>query len=797
MRSELGPRTSQWLVRTPAFCLWIVIAMIWSVACGPTTVAQETPTLARARNDLQGCVTDAAGRVLQDAHVFIYTAKPKVGPAYLCPSCYPDCGKRVTTDANGRFTINALDPSLLFRILVVHPGYLSKFVADIDPAQGLVTVAMETLDLSDIPSERILQGRVVNGLGEPVVGASVTVEGWASKRGSRTWGPAASVMLTPVAVSNLQGEFSLVAKQDLLSVELQIHCRNYAQSEFHEISFGQSRRDFQLAPGGMVIGRLIHNGRPLAGRTMLVSSENRSTVGNFTRQSIATDPNGCFTFVNLPVDLVYHVTASMESIRQLGITPLTRVAGLKNGQFRDIGDLVIQPGLMVSGKVQLSDGKPIPADSMIFLNHEKIWGGQSQILGPDGTFKFSGMHPGQIGCPVRIPGYRPAKLNRSYYDLNGGELKATLTDSVTNLVLLMEPGERDWNGIGVPRGMPRTESPEMLTFSGIEPLPAERLAAQVRVRAIDAESGEILDACQVTPGWQFDSDQEPVWHVFQERTVHPADPPLEVEKRSGPAFIQVVAEGFLPVSIPVADKTGKTIAVPLKRGQGVRGLVLQPDGDPAAAAQVVMLRMRDNGNPPGYGFISISHGRFGRETGRQHHLVKTDPAGAFTFPPAHDVHPLYIAHETGFAVVEKPEAGEPLSIRLQPWASISGDIQNYDEKGEWFVQVKARRPRLPGDPPSKRGFLSSLFRGFKQAPAASKKPSLLPTIANLVPPTEMGKFDFDRIPPGRWWVVLSRKASLPGETTPHGAFTLKAVAAIEVEAKSGVVASATLAGPPP
>ena len=125
-------------------------------------------------------------------------------------------------------------------------------------------------------------------------------------------------------------------------------------------------------------------------------------------------------------------------------------------------------------------------------------------------------------------------------------------------------------------------------------------------------------------------------------------------------------------------------------------------------------------------------------------------------------------------------------------------ILHFDEKDNWLVQLSMRRPRLPGDPTKKPagGFLSTLFRGFKRDSAAPEKPPLLPTVGNIVAPTETGNFDFDHIPPGHWWVVLARKESLPGET-PSGAFTLRPSAAIEIEAKSGVVTRAALTAPRP
>jgi uncharacterized GH25 family protein len=773
----------------------VVIIWAWVSACALSALSQEAISQSRAQNDMRGRVTDVAGNPLQDAHVFIYTGKPKHGPAYLCPSCYLDCGKRVATDADGRFLIKSLAPSLLFRILVVREGYLPQFVPDIDPAEKSVTVALESLDLSDVPPERILQGRVVDEEGEPIVGASVSVEGWGSANGSATWGPSARVMLTPVAVSNLQGQFSLGAKKDLRHVELKILCPNYAQAEFYEIPFGKPSRDFRLAAGGKVTGRLIHAGKPLPGRMISLSSENRGVGSNFTRQSMATDPKGRFTLYSLPAGLVYYVTASMDSIGKLGITPLKTVKDLRNGESRDVGDLVIQPGLTVSGKVQLSDGKPVPQDSTLFLGHEKSWAGHNKTLEPNGEFRFEGLHPGEIRCTLRMPGYRLAKLNRSYNDLNGGELLATLAESVTGLDLLMEPGDRDNNGIGHVPGMPSAESTKFQPLAGIEPLPEFRLAAQVRVRATDAASGEAIESLRVTPGWKFDRNPNPVWQIFQEKTLNASDTMIDIEARSGPAFLRVVAEGYLPASIEVEGEIDEDMTVELHAGEGIRGIVLQPTGHPAPAAQVVMLKPRDD--HPGFRSVDLRDGKFGRQTARHHHLIDADQEGRFEFPPSKDVHALFIAHETGFEVVETPELGKAMTVQLRPWAGISGSIPDFNKDTELFVKLSPQRPRLPGDPPKRRparGFWSGIIRSItgSNKPQPSEQPPLLPSIG-LITPNRDGDFNIDHVPPGHWWLVVSHKKML--DDTPHGMFTLKAVATVEVDAEPGALTKALIGAP--
>jgi hypothetical protein len=46
-----------------------------------------------------GKVTDAAGKPLERATVFIYEGHVKKGYAVYCPTCWADCGKHASNDA--------------------------------------------------------------------------------------------------------------------------------------------------------------------------------------------------------------------------------------------------------------------------------------------------------------------------------------------------------------------------------------------------------------------------------------------------------------------------------------------------------------------------------------------------------------------------------------------------------------------------------------------------------------------------------------------------------------------------
>jgi hypothetical protein len=77
---------------------------------------------------LNGTVQTSDNQPISGALVSIYSAGVRVGTSPFCPTCYVDCGKRTATDDKGEFWIPRLDPTLVFRVLVIAKGYEPKFI---------------------------------------------------------------------------------------------------------------------------------------------------------------------------------------------------------------------------------------------------------------------------------------------------------------------------------------------------------------------------------------------------------------------------------------------------------------------------------------------------------------------------------------------------------------------------------------------------------------------------------------------------------------------------------------------
>jgi hypothetical protein len=180
------------------------------------------------RLDLTGRVTATDGTAVNGAHVMIYTARVRKGTNALCPSCYADCAKKVEAGRDGSFKIAALDPDLLFRVLVVAGGFKPTFVADVDPGAKPITVALEPFDAGKLAANCVIRGIVLDPDGRPVAGAIVSARSFKTEE----WSGFKPGVFDPLAVSNLLGEFVLTSRSPIEEATLKVEARGLAPRIF-------------------------------------------------------------------------------------------------------------------------------------------------------------------------------------------------------------------------------------------------------------------------------------------------------------------------------------------------------------------------------------------------------------------------------------------------------------------------------------------------------------------------------------------------------------------------------------
>lgn len=392
------------------------------------------------RPSLTGRVLDEKGAPLSRATVFIYTAAPKTGSSQVCPSCYPDCTKKAETDTGGKFSIPSLDPSLTFRLLVVAGGRQTTFVPKVDPTNGETSVTLKPLDQSALNSKTRITGMVIDEKGDPVAGAVLGTEG--VQVGDAThWGGIDSYV-DPVAVSDDKGFFLLPCQSGVDKVHAMAEARGVAK-RWVELRPGQDHI-VRMQEGVTVKGAISLDGKPLKDVVIGLTTTDNACGTYLHDFEAVTDAAGNFLLVNVTPNNNYYVFAKMESLGGRGALPTKTLKAGASGTTLDLGQLKVGPARTLVGRIVLSDGKPIPPDTRLFLGREDAWDHTEVAVSPDGKFQLSGVPEEPVSISVRVKGYKFSKRNPSLDWLNGG-IVGRVDKDLKELTLLMEPGEWRYN----------------------------------------------------------------------------------------------------------------------------------------------------------------------------------------------------------------------------------------------------------------------------------------------------------------------------------------------------------------
>ena len=398
--------------------------------------AQSEKAAKVVRPDLIGTVLSTKGEPVK-ATVFIDSAGPKIGTIPCCPSCYADCRKRGQTDSNGHFRIEALDPELRFRILVVGEGCQPKLVGHVDPTAGPITVNLEVRTLANVPADKTVTGRVVGPSGAPIAGATVETCGILYKDGRRFLGSGFEDT-DPVAISGSDEKFVLATRKDITSLDVTVQAHGYADRTFNRIAAGVESADVRMTEGAGISGRVVFQGKPLANVGVGVVSEDRD-VGKFAGHfEMGTDKDGKFLFAHLPPNVLYQLYALMGTVKDCGASPVVLVQAGGDGSMADAGDLVVAKANEISGRVKLADGKPVPDKTRLMLGRENAWDSLFVELGNDGSFHLKGVPSDTMSVFVAVEGYSFSAKNKSLEKVNGIQLIGRVNGDITNLVILLD-----------------------------------------------------------------------------------------------------------------------------------------------------------------------------------------------------------------------------------------------------------------------------------------------------------------------------------------------------------------------
>jgi hypothetical protein len=414
------------------------MSFILLISTAQLLAAADSPGVDLPRVDLTGVIADNTGKPVAGAKVFIYTAGPRQGTSPLCPSCYPDCAKKGETDRDGKFTIPQLDRELVFRVLVAAEGYQPKLVPGVNPAGEPLTTELTSLP-TELDPRRTVRGRVVDALGNPIIGAAVAPFGIKTTK-KRWWGSMPGV--DPLALTNLRGEFVITSIEPDIALDLRVEGREHAPRIVELLPAGAAH-DIVLGYGVGIHGRLVKDGIPAAGIAVGLVQVDQSAGRFLGHREIGTDANGEFEFLHVAPNEAYYLytlmsSSGMSASDKWGALPIHEVPAGSDASEVALGELQLGPAHRLAGRVVLSDGKPLPPGTRLMLTREQAWDHQSATLDEEGRFDFAGVPEEAMRLIIRVPGYRLSPKRNRFQQTNGG--LATFVDKDRlDVEIVLEP----------------------------------------------------------------------------------------------------------------------------------------------------------------------------------------------------------------------------------------------------------------------------------------------------------------------------------------------------------------------
>jgi hypothetical protein len=201
------------------------------------------------------------------------------------------------------------------------------------------------------------------------------------------------------------------------------------------------RQTITISDGAVIRGRLMDHGRPVAGTEICLFPQNKGGFGEnlkivgdpYDEVRIGTQEDGSFVIPSVPTPVNWYVYGKMEAIAALGATPPLECATTLDLEEVNVGDIQIQPGYHIRGKVTLSNGASIPEGMRITIGRTPGFDSQTVTLGRDGSFEFNGLATGDYQIDTFVRGYGKP----------GDTLAKTVDRDIDDLAMVLNPAARN------------------------------------------------------------------------------------------------------------------------------------------------------------------------------------------------------------------------------------------------------------------------------------------------------------------------------------------------------------------
>jgi 5-hydroxyisourate hydrolase-like protein (transthyretin family) len=292
----------------------------------------------------------------------------------------------------------------------------------------------------------------------------------------------------------------------------------------------------------------------------------------------------------------------------------------------------------------------------------------------------------------------------------------SLTTDKRDLLILIEKKERNYNGYYMNGNgqLPESDQARNRPLFGAEDSgpPQFYLAGTI----VDDETGQPVKEVKITPGRKPPSTSATAsgggllqavieavrprtipWNerIYWEmgRVVTTTDGHFSIPNRELKSLplLRFEADGYRVFETPPADASNTNLVVRLKKGVGPKGVLKQPDGQPAADVTVIFAGEQEQ--------FGLNQAGDLQTYGVNRNVVKTKADGSFSLPNRADGRRVFAGHASGWAEVDANQWPNDGEVKLVPWGRLSGTLLNTDGKPATKIRLMLQLgSRQDGDP---------------------------------------------------------------------------------------------------
>jgi len=217
------------------------------------------------------------------------------------------------------------------------------------------------------------------------------------------------------SITDADCRFVITSQVPKLGLDLRVSAADYACCPAQLFVLDGREHEIPMQLGASVLGSLMFEGQPIKNRPVGIVQRDQSTELFVGERVLATDHTGSFQFTDPQPNQSYVLYTLCEPSQPVaGTEALTRnPPALKTrslvtadvGGVTQLGDLELEPGQTLSGKVTFPADSKAPEEVKLRLSRDPACDWYQTILSNSGEFKIYGLPPEVDSLSIRATGF--------------------------------------------------------------------------------------------------------------------------------------------------------------------------------------------------------------------------------------------------------------------------------------------------------------------------------------------------------------------------------------------------------